>query len=105
MFQPGVASTVVRVATDVQGANGVTRTAESVAALAGPALAGVLVGFTSPGAVFAVHASTYLTSALCLITAAARPAAGPAGARPPPPSGPISPRDGGSSGPGPGCGR
>ena len=68
MFQPGVASTVVRVATDVQAANGVTRTAESVAGLAGPALAGVLVGFTSPGAVFAVHASTYLTSALCLIT-------------------------------------
>ncbi len=68
MFQPGVASTVVRVATDVQGANGVTRTAESVAALAGPAFAGVLVGFTSPGAVFAVHASTYLTSALCLIS-------------------------------------
>jgi MFS family permease len=67
MFQPGVASTVVRVATDVQGANGVTRTAESVASLAGPALAGVLVGFTSPGVVFAVHSSTYLVSALCLI--------------------------------------
>ncbi|MEW2522488.1 MFS transporter [Actinacidiphila alni] len=68
MFQPGVASTVVRVATDVQGANGVTRTAESVASLAGPALAGVLVGFTSPGVVFAVHSSTYLVSALCLIS-------------------------------------
>lgn len=68
MFQPGVASTVVRVAADVQGANGVTRTAESVAALAGPAVAGLLVGFTSPAAVFAVHASTYLVSALCLIT-------------------------------------
>lgn len=67
MFQPGVASTVVRVATDVQGANGVTRTAESVAGLAGPALAGVLVGFTSAGTVFAVHAGTYLISALCLI--------------------------------------
>ncbi|MEV6012675.1 MFS transporter [Streptomyces sp. NPDC051976] len=67
MFQPGVASTVVRVATDVQGANGVTRTAESVAGLAGPALAGVLIGFVSPGAVFAVHASTYLVSAVSLI--------------------------------------
>jgi MFS family permease len=67
MFQPGVASTVVRVATDVQGANAVTRTAESVASLAGPALAGLLVGFVSPGAVFAVHASTYLTSAVCLL--------------------------------------
>lgn len=67
MFQPGVASTVVRVATDVQSANGVTRTAESVAGLAGPAVAGVLVGFTSPGVVFIVHSSTYLVSALCLI--------------------------------------
>jgi MFS family permease len=67
MFQPGVASTVVRVADDVQGANGVTRTAESVAGLAGPALAGVLVGFTAPGAVFVVHAATYLVSASCLL--------------------------------------
>lgn len=67
VFQPGVASTVVRVARDVQGANAVTRAAESGASLAGPALAGVLVGFTSAGAVFAVHATTYLTSALCLL--------------------------------------
>jgi MFS family permease len=67
MFQPGVASTIVRVAADVQGANAVTRTAESMASLAGPAFAGVLVGFASPGVVFAVHASTYLTSAVCLV--------------------------------------
>ncbi|MYS20080.1 MFS transporter [Streptomyces sp. SID4948] len=67
MFQPGVASTLVRVAADVQGGNAVTRTAESVASLAGPAFAGLLVGFASPGVVFAVHASTYLTSAVCLI--------------------------------------
>ncbi|WP_031518366.1 MFS transporter, partial [Streptomyces sp. NRRL F-5123] len=67
LFQPGVASTVVRVARDVQGANAVTRAAESGASLAGPALAGVLVGFTSAGAVFVVHATTYLTSALCLL--------------------------------------
>ncbi|MFC4030807.1 MFS transporter [Streptomyces polygonati] len=73
MFQPGVASTLVRVAADVQGANAVTRTAESVASLAGPALAGVLVGFASPGVVFAVHASTYLTSAVCLILLRLRP--------------------------------
>jgi hypothetical protein len=66
-FQPGVASTVVRVAHDVQGANAVTRTAEAAAALAGPALAGVLVGFSSAGVVFAVHAATYLTSGLCLL--------------------------------------
>nr|WP_245771277.1 MFS transporter [Actinacidiphila guanduensis] len=68
MFQPGVASTLVRVATDVQGANGATRTAESVASLVGPAVAGMLVGFTSPAAVFGAHASTYLTSAVCLLS-------------------------------------
>jgi MFS family permease len=67
MFQPGVASTVPRVARDVQGANAVTRTAESTAGLLGPAFAGVLIGLTSPGAVFVVHASTYATSAVCLI--------------------------------------
>ena len=43
MFQPGVASTVPQVARDVQEANGVVRVAESLMALAGPALAGVLV--------------------------------------------------------------
>lgn len=78
MFQPGVASTVVRVAADVQAANGVVRTAESIAGLAGPALAGVLVGFTSPGAVFIVHASTYLTSAVCLVTLRLDPVGDPA---------------------------
>lgn len=76
MFQPGVASTVVSVASDVQGANGVIRTAESVASLAGPALAGVLVGIASPGAVFAVHASTYLVSATCLVLLRTAPARG-----------------------------
>ncbi|CAG6394306.1 Major Facilitator Superfamily protein [Actinacidiphila cocklensis] len=73
-FQPGVASTVVRVAHDVQGANAVIRTAESAAGLAGPALAGVLVGFSSAGVVFAVHAATYLTSGLCLILLRLAPA-------------------------------
>nr|WP_069467562.1 MFS transporter [Actinacidiphila rubida] len=67
LFQPGVASTLVRVASDVQGANGVTRTAESTAALLGPAFAGLLIGLTSSGVVFLVHASTYAVSALCLV--------------------------------------
>lgn len=67
MFQPGVASTVPQVARDVQEANGVVRTAESLMALAGPALAGVLVAFTSAGGVFAAHAATYAVSALCLL--------------------------------------
>ncbi|MFD9005519.1 MFS transporter [Streptomyces sp. NPDC059582] len=67
VFQPGVASTVPRLATDIQGANGAIRIAESAAQLAGPALAGVLVGFASPGGVFAAHAATYAVSALCLL--------------------------------------
>lgn len=67
VFQPGVASTVPRLATDVQGANGAIRIAESAAQLAGPALAGLLVAFASAGAVFAAHAGTYALSALCLL--------------------------------------
>lgn len=67
LFQPGVASTVPRLASDVQKANGAIRVAESAAALAGPAVAGVLVAFASPGAVFAAHAGTYGVSALCLV--------------------------------------
>ncbi|MET8680194.1 MFS transporter [Streptomyces sp. NPDC004647] len=66
LFQPGVASTIPRIADDVQGANGAVRTAESLMAVLGPALAGVLVGLTSVGGVFAAHAVTYLVSALCL---------------------------------------
>ncbi|MHA5048341.1 MFS transporter [Streptomyces sp. SD15] len=67
VFQPGVASTVPRLATDVQGANGAIRIAESAAQLAGPALAGLLVAFSSAGGVFAAHAATYALSALCLL--------------------------------------
>ncbi|MFI6349102.1 MFS transporter [Streptomyces sp. NPDC050560] len=67
IFQPGVASTVPRIAADVQAANGAIRVAESCAQLAGPALAGALVGFASPGAVFAAHAGTYALSALGLL--------------------------------------
>ncbi|CAL9379415.1 hypothetical protein SUDANB105_01029 [Streptomyces sp. enrichment culture] len=67
LFQPGVASMVPRLAADVQGANGAIRVAESVAQLAGPAVAGLLVGFASPGGVFAAHAATYAISALCLL--------------------------------------
>ncbi|MFI8237330.1 MFS transporter [Streptomyces sp. NPDC085866] len=67
VFQPGVASTVPRLAPDIQGANGAIRIAESSAQLAGPAVAGLLVGFVSPGGLFAVHATTYAISALCLL--------------------------------------
>lgn len=67
LFQPGVASTIPRIARDVQGANGAIRTAESVMSIAGPAVAGLLIGLTSVGGVFAAHAMTYLISAGCLI--------------------------------------
>ncbi|MEU1462090.1 MFS transporter [Streptomyces sp. NPDC005727] len=80
VFQPGVASTVPRLAPDVQGANGAIRVAESVAQLAGPAAAGLLVGFASPGGVFVAHAATYAISALCLLLLRLPPL--PAGARP-----------------------
>ncbi|MFI2758707.1 MFS transporter [Streptomyces echinatus] len=79
VFQPGVASTVPRLAADVQGANGAIRVAESAAQLAGPAVAGVLVGVASPGGLFAVHAATYALSALCLLLLRLPPL--PAGAR------------------------
>ncbi|MFD5518544.1 MFS transporter [Streptomyces sp. NPDC127066] len=77
VFQPGVASTVPRLASDIQGANGAIRIAESAAQLAGPALAGLLVAFASAGGVFAAHAGTYALSALCLLLLRL-PAAAPA---------------------------
>ncbi|MFD7437807.1 MFS transporter [Streptomyces sp. NPDC059861] len=67
VFQPGVASMVPRLASDIQGANGAVRIAESSAQLVGPAVAGVLVGVASAGGVFAAHAATYAVSALCLL--------------------------------------
>lgn len=75
VFQPGVASTVPRLAADVQGANGAIRIAESAAQLAGPALAGLLVAFASAGGVFVAHAATFGLSALCLLLLRLPPAA------------------------------
>ncbi len=67
LFQPGVASTIPRIADDVQGANGAIRTAESVMTVAGPAVAGALIAVTSVGGVFVAHAVTYVVSAACLL--------------------------------------
>ncbi|NEB74802.1 MFS transporter, partial [Streptomyces sp. SID14478] len=75
IFQPGVASTVPRLADDVQAANGAIRVAESGSQLAGPAVAGMLVAFASPGLVFAAHAGTYALSGLCLVLLRLPPAA------------------------------
>lgn len=68
MFQPGAASTVPLVARDVQGANGVLRTAEAVTALLGPALAGALVGAAATGWVMLIAAATFGLSATCLLS-------------------------------------
>lgn len=81
-FQPGVASTVPRITADVQGANGAVRTAESMAMLGGPALAGVLVAVASPGGVFAAHSATYAVSACCLLLLRLGAGAGAAGRAP-----------------------
>ncbi|WP_230686517.1 MFS transporter [Catellatospora vulcania] len=67
MFQPGASSTVPLVARDVQGANGVLRTAEALTGLGGPALAGALVGFGATGWVMVLAAVAYGTSAICLL--------------------------------------
>jgi len=67
LFQPGVASTIPRIAKDVQSANGAIRTAESVMTVAGPSFAGLLIGLTSVGGVFVAHAMTYAVSAGCLL--------------------------------------
>ncbi|MFI5801852.1 MFS transporter [Streptomyces sp. NPDC051561] len=66
LFQPGVASTIPKVADDVQAANGTIRIGESLAMLAGPAIAGLLVAVADPAAVFAAHAATYAISTVCL---------------------------------------
>ncbi|MEU7576311.1 MFS transporter [Streptomyces sp. NPDC041068] len=66
LFQPGLATLIPRIAADVQGANGAIRTVESLMTMAGPAVAGALVGLTEPGGIFLAYAVTYLASAVCL---------------------------------------
>ncbi|MEV8022381.1 MFS transporter [Streptomyces sp. NPDC086554] len=66
LFQPGLPTLIPRIAADVQGANGAIRTIESLMTMAGPAVAGALVGLTGPALVFVAYAFTYLASAVCL---------------------------------------
>ncbi|MFB7518132.1 MFS transporter [Streptomyces sp. NPDC056144] len=66
LFQPGVASTIPRIAPDVQRANAVLRVAEALMTMAGPAAAGVLVAVWNAGAAFALNGLTFAVSALCL---------------------------------------
>ncbi|MFD5327138.1 MFS transporter [Streptomyces sp. NPDC127092] len=67
LFQPGVASTIPRIAPDVQRANAVLRVVEALTTMAGPALAGVLVAVWSAAAAFTVNAATFAVSAVCFV--------------------------------------
>ncbi|MFD8965059.1 MFS transporter [Streptomyces sp. NPDC059568] len=66
VFQPGVASMLPLMAPDVQRGNAVLRVAESLTAMAGPAVAGALVGLGGPGVIFGVNAATFAVSGICL---------------------------------------
>ncbi|MFE9532453.1 MFS transporter [Streptomyces sp. NPDC006691] len=76
LFQPGVASTVPRICADVQRANAVLGVSEALTGMAGPAFAGVVAGFWGAGAVFAVNASTFGVSGVCLFLLKLRGGAG-----------------------------
>lgn len=67
-FNPGLSALVVRtVQRDRIGdANALLGTSQSIARVAGPALAGVLVAVTSPGVVVAIDAATYICSLVAL---------------------------------------
>ncbi|MEV5688216.1 MFS transporter [Streptomyces sp. NPDC052164] len=74
LFQPGVASTVPRVSSDIQRANAVLRVSEALMTMAGPAFAGVLVGLASAGAVYLANAATFAVSGICLFLMRLAPA-------------------------------
>ncbi|MBU3863122.1 MFS transporter [Streptomyces sp. 4503] len=67
IFQPGVASITPRIAQDVQKANATLRISESVTAVIGPSLAGLLLAVSSPATVVALDALTYGVSGVCLL--------------------------------------
>ncbi|MFD8542739.1 MFS transporter [Streptomyces sp. NPDC059649] len=67
LFQPGVASITPRIAQDVQKANATLRISESVTAVIGPSLAGLLLVISSPATVVALDALTYAVSGTCLL--------------------------------------
>lgn len=66
LFQPGVASVIPRVSSDVLRGNAILRLSESVMTVLGPAFAGVLLAVTDPWSGMAVDAITFAVSAICL---------------------------------------
>ncbi|GGS62660.1 MFS transporter [Planobispora rosea] len=67
MYQPGVSSTVPRVARDVQRGNASLRVSEAIMMLAGPAVAGGIITLSGVGTVFAIEAVGFAISAVCLL--------------------------------------
>lgn len=66
-FQPGLASVITQVSTDLQRANAVTRVAEAMATLGGPAIAGLLIAVSGVPVVLAADSSTFAISGVCLL--------------------------------------
>lgn len=62
----------------LQAANSLVSMAQSTGNIVGPALGGLLVGFTGPGWAFGVGGLTYSISAVCLLLIRSRPKAGAA---------------------------
>ncbi|WP_434600426.1 MFS transporter [Streptomyces sp. A5-4] len=82
LFQPGVASMIPQLSSDVHRANAVLRIAESLAAMAGPAVAGVLAGLGGSGGsglIFAANAATFGISGVCLFLIRITPMPGAGG--------------------------
>jgi MFS family permease len=72
----------------LQAANALLALTRSVATVAGPALAGVIIAFVGSGEAIALDAATFAVSALCLLRLRERPVA--AAARPGPPGSFVS---------------
>ncbi|MFF1421848.1 MFS transporter [Streptomyces sp. NPDC058280] len=79
-FQPGVAGLLRQLApTRLQEANATVRTTESIVALAGPALAGLLIAVTDASMVIAMDALSYAASGWLLWRIRKAPATRPTG--------------------------
>lgn len=66
-FQPGYMSVIPRLAHDVQKANAAIRIAESLMTVGGPAMAGLLLAFSSVPVVLAIDTATFAVSGACLL--------------------------------------
>ena len=66
-FQPGLASIITQVSNDLQQANAVTRVAEAMASLGGPAIAGLLIAVAGVPVVLAADSATFAVSGICLL--------------------------------------